>query len=72
MARDGIYLIRKYEVHEPIRKAGKLCDGEARYVDRIPNGKEIAFSNSEGVFLLDITNPKRIKNNENLNFLTLF
>ena len=52
---DGIYLIPKHEVHEPIPKAEKLFDGEARYVDWAPNGKEVVFSNSEGIFLLDIT-----------------
>ena len=52
---DGIYLIPKHEIHEPIPQAEKLFDGEARYVDWSPNGKEVVFSNSEGIFLLDIT-----------------
>ena len=51
---DGIYLIPKHEVHEPIPKAEKLFDGAAAYVDWAPNGKEVVFSNSEGIFLLDI------------------
>ena len=52
---DGIYLIPKHEVHEPIPKAEKLFDGAAGYVDWAPNGQEVVFSNSEGIFLLDIT-----------------
>ena len=52
---DGIYLIPKHEVHEPIPKAEKLFDGEAKYVDWAPNATEVIFSNSEGIFLLDIT-----------------
>ena len=52
---DGIYLIPKHEVHEPIPKAEKLFDGAAGYVDWSPNGQEVVFSNSEGIFLLDIT-----------------
>lgn len=52
---DGIYLIPKHEVHEPIPKAEKLFDGAAEYVDWAPNGQEVVFSNSEGIFLLDIT-----------------
>lgn len=52
---DGIYLIPKHEVHEPIPKAEKLFDGAAGYVDWAPNGKEVVFSNREGIFLLDVT-----------------
>ena len=52
---DGIYLIPKHEVHAPIPQAEKLFDGAAGYVDWSPNGQEVVFSNSEGIFLLDIT-----------------
>ena len=52
---DGIYLIPKHEVHEPIPKAEKLFDGAAGYVDWAPDGKDVVFSNKEGIFLLDIT-----------------
>ena len=51
---DGIYIIPYNEVHEPIPKAEKLFDGAAGYVDWAPNGKAVAFSNLEGIFLLDI------------------
>lgn len=50
---DGIYLIQQAEVHQTIPKAEKLYSGPADYVDWAPNGKEVAFSNSEGIFLLD-------------------
>ena len=51
---DGIYLIPRHEVHEPIPKAEKLYDGAAGYVDWSPNGNDVVFSNIEGIFLLDI------------------
>lgn len=51
---DGIYLIPKHEVHEPIPEAIKLFSGPADYVDWSPNGKEVVFSNKEGIFLLDV------------------
>jgi hypothetical protein len=51
---DGIYLIPNHEIHEPIPKAEKLFDGPAGYVDWSPNGKDVVFSNREGIFLLDI------------------
>lgn len=50
---DGIYLIPNHEIHEPIPKAEKLYDGPAGYVDWSPNGKDVAFSNVKGIFLLD-------------------
>lgn len=50
---DGIYLIPNHEIHEPIPKAEKLFDGPAGYVDWSPNGKDVVFSNKEGIFLLD-------------------
>ncbi|RKU09913.1 hypothetical protein C6501_14290 [Candidatus Poribacteria bacterium] len=51
---DGIYLIPNDEIHEPLPQAQKLYDGPAIYVDWAPNGKEVAFSNKEGIFLLDV------------------
>lgn len=51
---DGIYLIPNHQIHEPIPKAEKLFDGAAGYVDWSPNGKDVVFSNKEGIFLLDI------------------
>lgn len=51
---DGIYFIPNHEIHEPIPKAEKLYDGAAEYVDWAPNGKEVVFSNKEGIYLLDI------------------
>ncbi len=50
---DGIYLIQQYEVQEPIPNAEKLYSGPADNVDWAPNGKEVVFSNSNGIFLLD-------------------
>ncbi|MDE0483004.1 MAG: hypothetical protein OXI67_10535 [Candidatus Poribacteria bacterium] len=50
---DGIYFIPNDEIHEPIPKAEKLFDGPAGYVDWSPNGKDVVFSNKEGIFLLD-------------------
>ena len=52
---DGIYLIPHDEVHKSLPDAEKLFDGAAGYVDWAPNGKEVVFSNLEGIFLLDIT-----------------
>ena len=51
---DGIYLIPSHEVHTPIPKVEKLFDGPAGYVDWAPNGEDIAFSNLDGIFLLNI------------------
>lgn len=51
---DGIYLISSQEVHTPIPKTEKLFDGPAGYVDWSPNGEDIAFSNLDGIFLLNI------------------
>ena len=51
---DGIYLIPSHEVHMPIPKAEKLFNGPAGYVDWAPNGEDIAFSNRDGIFLLNI------------------
>ena len=51
---DGIYLIPKYEIHNPIPAAEKLFNGPAGYVDWAPNGEDIAFSNLTGIFLLNI------------------
>ena len=50
---DGIYLIPRHEVYTPIPKAEKLFNGPAGYVDWAPNGEDIAFSNRDGVFLLN-------------------
>ena len=50
---DGIYLIPNHEIHEPVPSAEKLYDGPAGYVDWSPNGKDVVFSNIEGIFLLD-------------------
>lgn len=50
---DGIYMIPKHEVHATLPNAEKLYDGPAGYVDWAPNGKEVVFSNDEGIFLLD-------------------
>ena len=50
---DGIYLIPNYEIHETIPKAEKIYDGPAGYIDWSPNGKDVVFSNMEGIFLLD-------------------
>lgn len=50
---DGIYLIQQYEVHRPFPNAEKLYNGPADNLDWSPNGKEVAFSNSDGIFLLD-------------------
>lgn len=50
---DGIYLIPNHEIHELIPKVEKLFDGPAGYVDWSPNGKDVVFSNKEGIFLLD-------------------
>ena len=55
---DGIYLIQKVEVHQPIPKPEKLYSGPADYVDWAPNGKEVVFSNSEGIFILDTLSKK--------------
>lgn len=51
---DGIYLISSQEVHTPIPQVEKLFDGPAGYVDWAPNGEDIAFSNRDGIFLLNI------------------
>ncbi len=51
---DGIYLIPNDEIHEIFPHAEKLYDGPANYVDWAPNGREVAFSNNEGIFLLDV------------------
>ena len=51
---DGIYLIPNHEVHTPIPRVEKLFDGPAGYVDWAPNGEDIAFSNLDGIFLLNI------------------
>lgn len=51
---DGIYLISSQEVHRPIPKVEKLFDGPAGYVDWAPNGEDVAFSNRDGIFLLNI------------------
>ena len=51
---DGLYLIPNHEVPKLIPKAEKLFHGPACYVDWSPNGEDIAFSNKEGVFLLNI------------------
>ena len=51
---DGLYLIPNHEVSQLIPKAKKIFHGPACYVDWSPNGEDIAFSNEEGVFLLNI------------------
>ena len=51
---DGLYLISNHEVSQPIPKAEKLFHGPAGYVNWAPNGEDIVFSNSEGIFLLNI------------------
>lgn len=51
---DGMYLIPNDEIHEILPHAEKLYDGPANYVDWAPNGREVAFSNKEGIFLLDV------------------
>lgn len=56
---DGIYMIPKHEVHATLPKAEKLYDGPAGYVDWVPNGFEVVFSNDEGIFLLNI-NTKQV------------
>ena len=52
---DGIYLIPNHEIHEAFPKAEKLFNGPADYVDWAPTGKEVVFSNKEGIFLLDVS-----------------
>ena len=51
---DGIYLIPNDEIHETLPKAEKLYDGPANYVDWSPNGREVVFSNDDGIFMLDV------------------
>lgn len=51
---DGLYLIPNHEVSKLIPKAKKIFHGPACHVDWSPNGEDIAFSNEEGVFLLNI------------------
>ena len=55
---DGIYIIPKHEVPETLPNAEKLYDGPAAYVDWAPNGKEVVFSNDEGIFILDVGTKK--------------
>lgn len=55
---DGIYMIPNHEVHATLPNAEKLYDGPAEYVDWVPNGFEIVFSNDEGIFILDVGTKK--------------
>lgn len=51
---DGLYILPNHEVWQPIPKAEKLFHGPAASVACSPDGEEIAFSNNEGIFLLNI------------------
>lgn len=51
---DGIYLIPNEEIHETFPKAEKLFGGAANYVEWSPDGKDVIFSNNNGIFLLNV------------------
>lgn len=56
---DGIYIIPKHEVHATLPNAEKIYDGPAGYVNWAPNGREVVFSNDDGIFLLNV-NTKQV------------
>ena len=51
---EGLYLIPKHELNEPIPKAELLFKGPAGSVDFSPNGRNVVFNTEDGIFRLNL------------------